>query len=173
MNRTLVGIVLAVVLAATVPGCGQGVGSGTGTEPTTTGLDPGDCKGGETAPFTVEELREGLRAAGYGMYVDPGCSSKVASWALSNTSIDIPEVEPDDFGPIQDREGAVNCNLYDGPHDDPAGGAKVTALHYEGEAYTTLSTLNATCRITPDPAKEQEQIDRLEQTLNKLAALQS
>jgi hypothetical protein len=171
-DRTLV-LVLGLVLAATLTGCGQGEdgGESSGNGATTTGLDPGDCKGGETAPFTVEELLEGLRAAGYGMYVDPGCSSKVAAWALSNTSIHVPELEPDDFGPIQKREGAVACYLYDGQAQDV--GAKVTVLHYEGEAWTTLRTRNVSCDITPDPVKEQEQVDRLEESLNKLAASQS
>ena len=50
-----------------------------------------------TAPFTVEELLEGMRAAGYDVYVDPGCSDQSAAWRLSNTSIYVPELEPEDF----------------------------------------------------------------------------
>jgi hypothetical protein len=42
-----------------------------------------------------------------------------------------------------------------------------------GAARTNLSTLNVSCDITPDPAKAAEQIDKLEQTLNELAAAQS
>lgn len=170
---TITSILLALVLASTLTGCGQGEESGrapaTGTETSASAstLDPGECAGGDTAPFTVEELLEGLRAAGYDMYVDPGCSHKSASWALSNTSIAVPELGPEDFARAQMREGAIACELFDGAEGE---GAKVAVVHFEGEDWTNLSTLNVSCDITPDPAKAQEQIDRLERTLNELAA---
>jgi hypothetical protein len=153
--------VIAFVLVVILTGCRH---SG---EP---GLDSGDCRGGETTPFTVEELLEGMRAAGYDMYVDPGCSYESASWGLSNTSIYVPELVPEDFGRAQAREGAISCLLYDGTDGEDA---TVSVTHFEGEDWTTLHTLNVSCNITPEPTKTQEQIDRLEQTLNELAAAQS
>jgi hypothetical protein len=168
-ERVLV-LVLALALAATPAGCGYGEDGGgpaaTGAE-ATTGPDAGDCKGGTTAPFTVEELLEGLRAAGYDMYVDPGCSDRSASWALSNTSIAVSELGPEDFARAQMREGAIGCKLFDAVDGE---GAKVAVVHFEGEDWTNLRTLNVSCDITPDPANAQEQIDKLEHTLNELAA---
>ena len=167
-------LVLALALASTFAGCAQGEEAGrapaTGTETSasTSTLDPGECAGGNTAPLTVEDLLEGMRAAGYDMYVDPRrCSSESASWELSNTSIYVPELGPEDFERAQAREGAISCNLYDSIDGQ---GATVTVTHFEGEDWTTLHTLNVSCNIEPDPAKAQQQIDRLEQTLNELAA---
>jgi hypothetical protein len=164
-------LVLALALAGTLAGCGQGEEAGT---PSATGaetalsstLDPGDCDGGDTAPLTLEELLNGMRAAGYDMYVDPGCDDDSAAWALSNTSIYVEELGPEDFGRAQAREGAIACELFKGAEED----ATVTVTHFEGEAWTDLRMLNVICTITPDPAKAQQQIDRLEQTLNELAA---
>jgi hypothetical protein len=167
-------LVLALALAAILPGCAQGEEAGsaptTGTETalSTSTLDPGDCDGGDTAPLTVEELLEGMRAAGYDMYVDPSCrNADSAEWALSNTSIYVDELGPLDFGRAQAREGAISCQLFDGTDGE---GATVEVVHFEGEDWTTLHMLNVTCDITPDPAKAQQQIDRLERTLNELAA---
>ena len=156
-------LLLGLAALAIVAGCNQSEQPQTGTST----HDPGDCKGGDTAPFSVEELLDGLRAAGYDMYVDPGCSDESASWALSNTSIDVPELGPEDFGRAQAREGAISCKLFDAPEGQ---GATVTVTHFEGEDWTTLHTLNVSCTITPDPAKQTEQIEKLEQTLNELAA---
>ena len=156
-------LLLGVAAAALVVGCAQNEQPQSGTST----RDPGDCKGGDTAPLTVDELLDGLRAAGYDVYVDPGCSDVSASWALSNTSIDVHELGPEDFERAQAREGAISCKLFDALEGQ---GATVTVTHFEGEDWTHLRTLNVSCDITPDPAKQAEQIDRLEQTLNELAA---
>jgi hypothetical protein len=165
--------VLALAFAGTLAGCGQGDEAGTspatGAETTlsTSTLDPGDCDGGDTAPLTVEELLKGMRAAGYDMYVDPGCDDDSVAWALSNTSIYVDELGPEDFGRAQAREGAIACELFKGAEGE---GATVTVRQFEGEDWTDLRMLNVVCLITPDPTKAQQQIDRLEQTLNELAA---
>lgn len=167
-------VVLALALVASLTGCAQGEEAGsapaTGAETalSTSTLDPGDCDGGDTAPLTVEELLEGMRAAGYDMYVDPGCANgDSAEWVLSNTSVYVEELEPQDFGHAQAREGAISCQLYDAIDGQ---GATVEVVHFEGEDWTTLQMLNVSCDITPDPARERQQIDRLERTLNELAA---
>jgi hypothetical protein len=166
-------LVLALTLAGTLTGCGQGEEAGSSPAPggetalSTSTLDSGDCDGGDTAPITVEELLTGMRAAGYDMYVDPGCDDDSAAWALSNTSIYVDELGPEDFGRAQAREGAIDCELF---KDAEGEGATVTVRHFEGEAWTDLRMLNVICLITPDPTKAQQQIDRLEQTLNELAA---
>jgi hypothetical protein len=167
-------LVFALAVAASLTGCTQGEEAGgapaTGTETalSSTTLDPGDCDGGETGPLTVEELLEGMRAAGYDMYVDPGCASgDSAEWVLSNTSVEVEELEPQDFGRAQAREGAISCQVYD---PTVVQGATVRVVHFDGEDWTTLQLLNVSCNITPDPAKERQQIDRLQRTLNQLAA---
>jgi hypothetical protein len=115
-------------MAALVAGCDQSEQqAGTSTH------DSGDCKGGVTAPFTVDELLDGLRAAGYDVYVDPGCSDESASWALSNTSIAVPELGPEDFGRAQAREGAISCTIFDATDGQ---GATVEVTHFEGEDWT-------------------------------------
>jgi hypothetical protein len=161
-----------LALAGTLPACGQGEEAGTSpatggeTALSTSTLDPGDCEGGDTAPITVEELLTGMRAAGYDMYVDPGCNDDSVAWALSNTSIYVDELGPEDFKRAQAREGAIACDLFKGAEEQDA---TVTVTHFEGEDWTDLRMLNVICTISPDPTKAQQQIDRLEQTLNKLA----
>jgi len=111
-----------------------------------------------------------MRAAGYDMYLDPRCPDDSGSWELSNTSIYVPELRPEDFGRAQVREGAISCTLYDVTSGQ---GATVMVTHFEGEDWTTLLTLNVSCNIEPDPARAKQQIESLERTLNELAAAQS
>ena len=173
-GRTSRDRMLALVLASTLTGCAQGEEAGsaapTGTEKalSTSTLDPGDCDGGDTAPLTVEELLEGMRAAGYDMYVDPGCrNADSAAWrSRPRRSTSTSSGRRRTFGRAQAREGAVSCQLYDGTDGEGA----TVRVHFEGEDWTTLSMLNVSCTIEPDPAKAQQQIDRLEQTLNELPA---
>lgn len=169
-------LVLGFLTVATLTGCGQGEATGGGgptntdTQATTSTLDPGDiCKGGVTAPFTVEELLAGMRAAGYDMYLDPGCYQRSASWGISNTSALVPELGPQAYAEARAREGAVGCAIFDSLEGT---GATVRKTKQEDLDHTNLDVLNVSCDINPDPAKEMEQIDRLEQTLNQLAASQ-
>jgi hypothetical protein len=151
------------LLAATLAGCGGGEVIVVGTST----LDPGDCKGGVTAPFTVQELLEGMRARGYDMYVDPGCSDDSVSWSLSNTSVHVPELEPQDFDRALAREGVISCDIYENAE---GGGTTVRRYEPKGKNWRNLQVLNVSCDISADPAQQAEQTDRLILTLNELAA---
>lgn len=163
--------VCALVFAAAVSGCGRDEDRVAATVTTSDGttLDSGDCDGRATAPFTVTELLEGMRAAGYDMHVDPRCSDNSASWALSNTSIHVPELGPEDFELAQAREGAISCSIFDRIEGQQE---KVVVTRFEGEDFTTLITYNVSCKINPDAAKADEQVERLKDTLSDLAAAQ-
>lgn len=166
------GFLLCLVVTVLLPACGSSDRGSTGSAspPTTSAPDPGDtCKGGETAPFTLDELLKGMRDAGYDMYVDPGCWNPEASWQITNTGIMVPELEPDDYQRARAREGSVDCRLY----KSAISGKRVTKQHYEGDEDTLLEVLNVACAIRPDPAKEAEQIERLSDTLAQLAAPES
>jgi hypothetical protein len=152
VRSSFLALAVTLALAGTLTGCTLG---------------PDDCSGDNTAPLTVDELLRGMRAAGYDMYVDPGCSGDSVAWSLSNTSTDVPEIGPEDFDSALAREGVISCDLYETSEGE---GPKATVTRFEGEDWIDLSLLNVTCLITPDPARAQEQIDRLELTLNEIAA---
>jgi hypothetical protein len=148
--------------------CGAEGGSETragGTETST--VDLGLCKGGVTAPVTVDELLKGLRADGYDVYVDPGCTNREASWQVSNVGVKVPEFDPEDYDAVVEREGGVTCRLF---ADAEGVGNRVKIKEYEGEDHVFLDVLNVSCDIKPAPDRRASQVEKLEAALNRLAA---
>ncbi len=123
------------------------------------------CPGGKTRPLTIRAVIEAARQHDITLYDDPACTPEpTIEREASNILLYGPHTNVAQQSEIEQREGFVICAL----SATPQFGSTVERIRYPGDEETNLRLLNVNCVIYPDPPSADEQLARLEQTMNDL-----
>jgi hypothetical protein len=122
------------------------------------------CRGGKTRPLDVLDVVRIARRHGITLHDDPQCipEPSIVSQA-SNMLLYGPNTNGRQHEEINRREGDVTCML----RARPVFSAEVERGRFQAEG-TDFRVFNVHCVIYPDPERADEQLSRLEQTMNDL-----
>jgi hypothetical protein len=124
------------------------------------------CRGGKTEPFDLKTVIDVARRHRIMLYPQPDCQPDptIVSQAANILQYG-PHQNYQHASEIQEREGAVTCLLRARPGLGPK---TVERNRYSGDEETHFSLHNIVCIIYPEPDKTDEQLLRLEKTMNEL-----
>ena len=157
-------IPLAVAAAVFLTGCGtlsRGSTEGSNAPP----ASERRCPGGPARPITIDEVVAAAASHRIELHQDPTCADPNAVAQVANILMYGPHANRDEEDEIMPEQGDVTCFV-----TAQVSGRKVERVHYEGDVETSFRLANLECIIYPDEDHADEQLARLQATLDDLAA---
>ena len=173
-GRRWMSIVATAIAVYSLIACGGGESAPGEARSTTSAAETGElpppeqrCRGGKTRPLELETVIEVGRRHGITLHSDPACQPDptVVSQA-ANVVLYGPDANAEREKEITQEEGAVTCLLR--KNADPTAAQTVERVRYAGDEETHFKLLNVNCVIYPEPGNADEQLRRLQATMDEL-----